>query len=97
MNLRHFSLRHYSTLVAVSVAISAPAFAADSMPSFTPREMAHCMMKRLRADTSKSYRDAFKACKEQFASTEADRSTETASTVANAEATKQSPRSRIRF
>jgi hypothetical protein len=55
--------------------------------------MAHCMMKRLRANNTESYRDAFKACKVQFATAQADRSTETAMTTAaaNEEATKQRP------
>jgi hypothetical protein len=58
-----------------------------------PRAMAHCMMKRLRANNTESYRDAFKACKVQFATAQADRSTETAMTTAaaNEEATKQRP------
>jgi hypothetical protein len=36
----------------------------DSGP--TPRQLAHCMMKRLRETPSESYRDAFKQCKEEF-------------------------------
>jgi hypothetical protein len=61
--------------------VSAPALAAEpKTASFTPREMAHCMMKRLRADNSESFRDAFKTCKQQFDSAQADRSMETAMT-----------------
>jgi len=71
--------RNSSMAVAVSLAISAPVMAgdSDSLPA-TPREMAHCMMKRLKADNVESYRDAFKACKAQFVSAQAERSTETA-------------------
>jgi hypothetical protein len=71
--------RRSSMAVAVSLAISAPAFAGDSnaLPA-TPREMAHCMMKRLKANNSESYRAAFKACKDQFA---APAGQETAMTV----------------
>jgi hypothetical protein len=32
-------------------------------PAATPRQVAHCMMKRLRADRTQSYRDAFNTCK----------------------------------
>jgi hypothetical protein len=39
------------------------------------------MMKRLKTNNSESYRDAFKACKAQFNSAQADRFTETAMTV----------------
>jgi hypothetical protein len=74
--------RHSSMAVAVSLAISAPALAGDSNTlSATPREMAHCMMKRLKANNSESYRAAFKACKEQFDTAQAERPPETAMTV----------------
>jgi hypothetical protein len=48
----------------------------------TPRELAHCMMKRLRANTAESYRDAFKACRDQFAAARSDRPTDAAITAA---------------
>ena len=44
--------------------------------------MAHCMMKRLRANSTESYRDAFKACKSQFDLVQSDRPTDTALTAA---------------
>jgi hypothetical protein len=77
--------------VAVSLAIAAPAIAGDSntLPA-TPREMAHCVLKRVKANNSESYREAFKACKVQFEAARADQSTETAMTV-TPEATKQRP------
>jgi hypothetical protein len=82
--------RHSSMAVAVSLAISAPAIAGDSNNlSGTPREMAHCMMKRLKANNSETYRAAFKACKDQFDAAQAGQ-TETAMTVPP-EATKQRP------
>ena len=82
--------RHSSMAVAVSLAISAPAIAGESytLPA-TPREMAHCVMKRLKANNSESYRAAFKACKEQFdtaQTAQAERSTETAMTAPPKEA-----------
>jgi hypothetical protein len=88
--------RHASVVMAVLVAllISTVAAAGDlESPGVTPRVMAHCMMKRLRANNTESYRDAFKACKAQFATAQADRSTETAMTTAAAseEATKGRP------
>jgi hypothetical protein len=81
--------RNSSMAVAVSLAISVPAIAGDSnTPPATPREMAHCMMKRLKANNSESYRVAFKACKEQFEL--AREPVETAMTVPPQE-TKQRP------
>jgi hypothetical protein len=65
---------------AVALLISTTAVSEDLKASFTPREMAHCMMKRLRAHNNESYRDAYKTCKQQFDSAEADRATETAMT-----------------
>ena len=75
--------RHSSILVAVSLAASAPVLADDiKSPAVTPRELAHCMMKRLRANTSESYHGAFKACREQFDATRSDRPTDTAMNAA---------------
>lgn len=69
--------------VMVFLLVSVPTFADDlKTASFTPREMAHCMMKRLRAHNSDSYRDAYKTCKQQFDSAQADRATATAMTGA---------------
>ena len=71
----------YSTLAVMAMLLitvplmAVPAPAEESRKaSFTPREMAHCMMKRFRADHAESYRDAYKACKEQFDLAQADRS-----------------------
>lgn len=61
------SLLFTASLIAVS------AFAEELKASFTPREMAHCMLKRFRANHLESYRDAYKACKEQFDLAQADR------------------------
>jgi hypothetical protein len=83
--------RYPSMAVALSLAMSAPAIAGESnaVPA-TPREMAHCMMKRLKANNSESYRAAFKACKDQFEAAQAGQSTETAMTVPP-KATEQRP------
>jgi hypothetical protein len=75
--------RQSAIVVAISLVTSAPAFAGDSnSPAFTPRQMAHCMMKRFRANTAESYRDAFKACKSQFDLVRSDRPTNSAITAA---------------
>lgn len=75
--------RQSSIVVAIGLAASAPAVAGDLYsPAFTPRQMAHCMMKRVRANTTESYRDAFKACKDQFYSARSDRPTDPALTAA---------------
>jgi hypothetical protein len=71
-----------SFVVAVSLVASVPVFADDlKPPTATPRELAHCMMKRLRANAAESYRGAFKACREQLDSARSDRS-DTAMTAA---------------
>ncbi|HEY6617990.1 MAG TPA: hypothetical protein VIY68_00445 [Steroidobacteraceae bacterium] len=74
--------RHASIIVTISLA-SGPALAGDlTSAAFTPRQMAHCMMKRLRANTAESYREAFKACKGQFESARSDRPAEATMTAA---------------
>ena len=58
----------YITLV-VGLLISVPAAADDSKNTApTARQMAHCMMARVKTPPHESYRTAFKACKEQFES-----------------------------
>lgn len=75
--------RQSAVVVAISLVAAAPALAGDlNSPAFTPRQMAHCVMKRLRANTSESYRDAFKACKSQFESVRTDRPADTTITAA---------------
>ncbi|HTD74762.1 MAG TPA: hypothetical protein VK652_14620 [Steroidobacteraceae bacterium] len=65
--------------VMISLLIAAPLIAVPvhaqelQKASFSPREMAHCMMKRFRANHSESYREAYKACKEEFDLAQADR------------------------
>lgn len=74
--------RHSSIVIAISLVASAPALAGDlTSPAFTPRQMAHCMVKRLRANTAESYREAFKTCKGQFESVRSDRPAETTMTA----------------
>jgi hypothetical protein len=82
--------RHSAIVVAVGLATSAPVFADDlNSPAFTPRQMAHCMMKRVRANSAESYRDAFKACKSQFDSMRSDRAADTMTAATQPEHPKQ--------
>ena len=75
--------RHFSIAIAIGLVASAPALAGDlTSPAFTPRQMAHCMMKRLRENTAESYRAAFKTCKSQFEAERSDRRVDTAMTAA---------------
>lgn len=75
--------RHSSIVVAMSLAAAAPAFADDlTTRAFTPRQLAHCVMKRVRANAAESYRDAYKACKDQSASAHSDRATDTITAAA---------------
>jgi hypothetical protein len=75
--------RHSSIVVAIGLAAATPAFAGDAnSPAFTPRQMAHCMMKRARANTAEPYRDAYKACKNQFESARSEGAAATAVTAA---------------
>lgn len=74
--------RQSAVAVALSLAASAPALAGDSKsPAFTPRQMAHCMMKRVRANAAESYRDAFRACQSEFAAVRSDDSAMTAAAL----------------
>jgi hypothetical protein len=63
------SRRHSIMPVMVSLSLAASLIAVPGLAeelnkaSFTPREMAHCMMKRFRANHSESYRDAYKTCR----------------------------------
>jgi hypothetical protein len=75
--------RHSSIVVAISLAASAPVYAGDlNPPAFTPRQMAHCMMKRGRANNAEPFRDAYKACKNQFESARSEGDGHTAITAA---------------
>jgi hypothetical protein len=65
--------RHFSIVIATGLVTSAPVFADDSKSAaLTPRQLAHCMLKRVRANSAESYRDAYKACKDQLESAQSD-------------------------
>jgi hypothetical protein len=75
--------RHFSFVIATGLVTAVPVFAEDfKSPAFTPREMAHCVMQRLRANAAESYRSAFKTCKEEFAVVRSDRPGEAVITAA---------------
>jgi hypothetical protein len=66
--------RHFLIVIAVGLVTSVPAFADDSKsPAVTPRQLAHCMIKRVRSSNSESYRDAYRACKDQLESAHSER------------------------
>ncbi|HEX3911907.1 MAG TPA: hypothetical protein VHW71_00255 [Steroidobacteraceae bacterium] len=62
-----------SAALAISLAAALPATAGDLQTSVTPRELVHCMMKRMKADRTQSYHAVFKACREDLAAAEAAR------------------------
>lgn len=57
------------TAPVLALLMSLPAAADDSKNSIpTARQMAHCMMARVKASPSENYKTAFKVCREQFES-----------------------------
>lgn len=85
MNGRHSAIvfRHPGAVIALGLAISAPALAGDlNSPAYTPRQMAHCVMKRVRANSAETFRFAFKACKTEFEAERSDRQPDAAVTAA---------------
>ncbi len=74
--------RRLAIAALISLVGAAPALAGElSSPAFTPRQMAHCMMQRLRANNAESFRDAFKGCKTQFESVRSERPADSAVTA----------------
>ncbi len=73
-------MRHRaSPPLAVALLITMPALADDTKASAaTPRQITHCMMKRLRADRGESYRDALKNCKQELDAIQPERAVDTA-------------------
>lgn len=76
-----------STAVAILLATSLPAAAGDFQnSSVPPRDLVHCMMKRMRANRSQSYRAVFKACRQDLTAAPAARAGETAMNTGTAAA-----------
>jgi hypothetical protein len=66
------------TALMLALVISVPVAAGETKSSGpTPRQMAHCMMARVKVDRNENYKTAFKACREQLESV----SSETRQTV----------------
>jgi hypothetical protein len=76
--------------LVIGVLGALPAVASDEHgQNFTQRQMAHCVMHRVKDVPNESYKMAIKACKDQFdASASSDKLTQTAMTVASAEGAK---------
>jgi hypothetical protein len=75
-----------SSFASLTFLMASAAIADDSKPAVTPHQMAHCMIQRIhedrRGDRTESYKEAFKACKQDL-SAEADRGTTTAMNSGN--------------
>jgi hypothetical protein len=55
------------TALTLSLLVTLPAAADDSKSANpTSRQMAHCVMARVKTTPSESYKVAFKACRDQF-------------------------------
>jgi hypothetical protein len=72
---------------AVTLMLATAALADEpKSAAVTPRQMAHCVIQRIhedrRGDRTESYKDAFRACKQDLAA-EADRGAATAMNSAN--------------
>ena len=68
-------MRFATTLAVSFLFASAPLLAAESAsssPSFTKRQLAECMTKRMYANRALSYNDAAKACKDQLRGNKTD-------------------------
>jgi hypothetical protein len=76
--------------LVIGVLVALPAVATDDRgQNFTPRQMAHCVMHRVKDAPSESYKTAIKACKDQFdAAASNGKLTQTAMAVDSAEAAK---------
>jgi hypothetical protein len=88
MRCQGFEYSVNTAAAAIGLMVMAmPAMADESNGrAITPRQMAHCVIQRLhedrRGDRSESYRDAFKACKED-PGVESNRDAATAMSAAN--------------
>ena len=76
-----------SSFSALMLLSATAAMAAEpKTAAVTPRQMAHCIIQRIhedrRGDRTESYKDAFKACKQDLTA-EADRGAATAMNAAN--------------
>jgi hypothetical protein len=68
--------------VVSALAVTQPA-AANDKNSIDPREVAHCMVSRMKANRGESYREAFKVCKQQLDPSNREANGTTAMNTAN--------------
>ena len=67
------------TALGLALLMAVPAMADETKASNpTPRQMAHCMMARVKVTPTETYKTAFKACRAQFESVPAETGTQTA-------------------
>ncbi len=66
------TIRCLALVSALAVALPA---AAHDKNALNPRQVAHCMLSRMKANQSESYREAFKVCKQQTDPTSRDAGT----------------------
>ncbi len=56
-------------VLTIAVLFALPVVAGDdTTPSYTPRQLAHCVMARAKASPNESYKVAFKVCRQQLES-----------------------------
>jgi hypothetical protein len=68
-------MNNIHTVLVLALLVSWPAVADETRSAGpTPRQMAHCMMARVKVSPNESYKTAFKACREQFESTSGESS-----------------------
>lgn len=73
-----------SAALVIVLAAALPAAAGDFQnSSVTPRELVHCMMKRMKADRTQSYRAVFKACRQDLEAAQPARTGDTAMNAAD--------------
>jgi hypothetical protein len=69
--------------VAGALIVALPV-AANDKNSINAREVAHCMVSRMKANRGESYREAFKVCKQQLDPSNGEANGTTAMNTANA-------------
>lgn len=70
-------------LTVVGALVVALPVAANDKNSIDPREVAHCMVSRMKANRGESYREAFKVCKQQLDPSNREANGTTAMNTAN--------------
>jgi len=71
-------------VMAPTVVVIVPAVAGNKSSAISSREIAHCIIKRMMADSTESYHDALRTCREQLESTHREGAPESAMNQSNA-------------